>query len=565
MAGSRDRKVVELFGPDALSRRTLYAPSAMEERGTSTATADAAADDQQIQKVVTVGEFTLDRVTGELSSGDDVVVLQPSTLGVLAFLIDRAGQVVSSETLIAAVWPNRIIGDDAVHRRIADLRKQLGDDSRRPRYVETLPRRGYRLIAPVSVATPPGLRRRRRLLLTTAAICIVLPIIAFFGWQQQLKVDHQARLDRIAKLVEQGDGFNTFLEMQKVRAKKPDSTLRILTASVLQRGRLESDPAGAQVSIRPRSDDPWHHIGATPLKGDFPIGIYSIRLEKPGYAPRMILEANPGLSFNNIDERNHRLRLRTTEEVEPSTVLVQGGEFLTPFIMTRKRYELDDFLIDRFEVTNTEFRAFVEAGGYENGSFWTDYPTAVTEPPRLRFTDTTGATGPASWEFGTFPTGTGSLPVTGVSWYEAQAYARWSGRHLPTALDWGRAALSPVEWDHPIGSVVVESANLVEGHLLPVGASRSLSANGAVDLVGNAREWTSSVANNQSVVVGGSYASPREHYAFPQRIDPYDRSLINGFRTVTYLGERNAQLVTALESGTWFWYLVYEVHYGRLI
>jgi formylglycine-generating enzyme required for sulfatase activity len=301
------------------------------------------------------------------------------------------------------------------------------------------------------------------------------------------------------------------------------------------------------------------------LKGDFPIGIYSIRLEKPGYAPRMILEANPGLSFNNIDERNHRLRLRTTEEVEPSTVLVQGGEFLTPFIMTRKRYELDDFLIDRFEVTNTEFRAFVEAGGYENGSFWTDYPTAVTEPPRLRFTDTTGATGPASWEFGTFPTGTGSLPVTGVSWYEAQAYARWSGRHLPTALDWGRAALSPVEWDHPIGSVVVESANLVEGHLLPVGASRSLSANGAVDLVGNAREWTSSVANNQSVVVGGSYASPREHYAFPQRIDPYDRSLINGFRTVTYLGERNAQLVTALESGTWFWYLVYEVHYGRLI
>jgi hypothetical protein len=277
------------------------------------------------------------------------------------------------------------------------------------------------------------------------------------------------------------------------------------------------------------------------------MGIYSIRLEKPGYASRTILEANPGLSFNNTDEPGHRLRLLTTTEHDPSTVLVQGGEFLTPFIMTRKRYALDDFLIDRIEVTNAEFRAFVDAGGYENRTFWIDYPAAEADPPHIRFTDSTGATGPASWEFGSFPTGSELLPVTGVSWFEAQAYARWSGRYLPTAFDWGRAALSPVEWEYPIAPAIVESANIAGGSLLPVGDSGSLSANGAVDLVGNAREWTSSVAHDRRVVVGGSYASPRVQYAFPLRIDPHDRSLINGFRTVTYLGERNAQLVTDLE------------------
>jgi DNA-binding winged helix-turn-helix (wHTH) protein len=77
------------------------------------------------------------------------VPLQPQSMDVLVYLAQHAGKVVSSDELLDAVWPNRIVGDDAVHRRVAYLRKQLRDDARNPRYIQTVSKRGYRLVAEV--------------------------------------------------------------------------------------------------------------------------------------------------------------------------------------------------------------------------------------------------------------------------------------------------------------------------------------------------------------------------------------------------------------------------------
>jgi DNA-binding winged helix-turn-helix (wHTH) protein/dienelactone hydrolase len=519
----------------------------MEERSDQTAEVGAAARGALPREEVIIGDFTLDLATGELSGKDGVAVLQPSSLAVLKVLINRLGEVVSSDELIQTVWPNRIIGDDAIHRRIADLRKHFGDDARQPHYVETLPRRGYRLIASVSPTSLTPRRRppTRRAAAAATAVSLILAFGAYLYLDRQQDLEHQARLERIAALVQNGDAFGTFLELRKI--ERQDPMLRVLTAGVMETGRIETDPDGASISVRWRPGDPWHRVGSTPLEMAFPVGVYSIRLDKPGYTSRTILEANPGLAFNNIDEPTYRLKLLSDNKTDESTVLVQGGEFPTPFIMTRDRFDIDDFLIDRFEVTNADFKAFIDAGGYHEPNWWTDYPGARTDPPHLRFTDSTGDTGPASWEFGSYPTGAEFLPVTGVSWYEAQAYARWSGRHLPTALDWARAALSPVEWQHPIASVAIESANITSGHLLPVGESGSLTASGAADLIGNAREWTSSTTHDLGIVIGGSFDSPRVQYAFPLPTERLNRSPLNGFRLVTYLGERNARLTSALE------------------
>ncbi len=86
----------------------------------------------------------------QLSRGAQVVHLRPKVMDVLVFLADRAGKVVPKSELTDAVWAKEFLADTALTRAVFELREALGDDPRRPAYVETIPKRGYRLIAEVS-------------------------------------------------------------------------------------------------------------------------------------------------------------------------------------------------------------------------------------------------------------------------------------------------------------------------------------------------------------------------------------------------------------------------------
>src|SRR5262249_61404647 len=103
-----------------------------------------------------------------------------------------------------------------------------------------------------------------------------------------------------------------------------------------------------------------------------------------------------------------------------------------------------DYLIDRYEVTNSRYKAFVDAGGYRRRELW---PEFVKDGRRLtweegiaQLTDRTSRPGPSTWELSGFPPDEGELPVGGVSWYEAMAFAAFEGRTLPTVRHWTRAA-----------------------------------------------------------------------------------------------------------------------------
>ena len=100
-----------------------------------------------------VGEWSVDGPACELSRGSASLRLEPKVFEVLVCLARRAGQVVAREELLDAVWPGVVVGDDALTQAIIKLRKALGDDARQPTYIETISKRGYRLIAPV-FATP---------------------------------------------------------------------------------------------------------------------------------------------------------------------------------------------------------------------------------------------------------------------------------------------------------------------------------------------------------------------------------------------------------------------------
>jgi DNA-binding winged helix-turn-helix (wHTH) protein len=82
--------------------------------------------------------------------GDDVLEVEPRVMAVLEELAREPGRVVTRDDLHRTVWSDVIVTDDALTRCIRELRRILGDDARAPKYIETISKRGYRLIAPVT-------------------------------------------------------------------------------------------------------------------------------------------------------------------------------------------------------------------------------------------------------------------------------------------------------------------------------------------------------------------------------------------------------------------------------
>ncbi len=123
--------------------------------------AQSVSPDERVRPRAQIGEWSADRESNELSRGSQTVRIEPKAMDVLMLLADRVDRVVSREELFAAVWPGVVVGDEALTQTINKLRRALGDNSRSPSYIETIAKRGYRLIAPVrrseaQGAPPPG-------------------------------------------------------------------------------------------------------------------------------------------------------------------------------------------------------------------------------------------------------------------------------------------------------------------------------------------------------------------------------------------------------------------------
>lgn len=94
-----------------------------------------------------IGDWVLDTALNELRRGETAVRLEPRAIEVLAFLVQHHGEVVSRDALLSALWPGSVVGDDSLTQAVIKLRRALQDDAQAPRYIETIPKRGYRLIA----------------------------------------------------------------------------------------------------------------------------------------------------------------------------------------------------------------------------------------------------------------------------------------------------------------------------------------------------------------------------------------------------------------------------------
>lgn len=101
-----------------------------------------------------LGEWIVHPREGSVVSAGGNTRLEPRVMSLLQVLAAHGTALVPRDTLLARVWPDRVVGDDALARSLLKLRRALGDDARSPRYVETVPRRGYRLLQPPQPIAP---------------------------------------------------------------------------------------------------------------------------------------------------------------------------------------------------------------------------------------------------------------------------------------------------------------------------------------------------------------------------------------------------------------------------
>src|ERR1700726_1298365 len=109
---------------------------------------------------VRLGEFELDLQTGELRSNGKKTYLQEKPFQILALLLERPGQLVSRDELTKKLWPTGtfVDFDQSLNKAVNRLREALGDSAEQPRFIETLPRKGYRFVAAVGNGTGIDIR-----------------------------------------------------------------------------------------------------------------------------------------------------------------------------------------------------------------------------------------------------------------------------------------------------------------------------------------------------------------------------------------------------------------------
>jgi len=193
------------------------------------------------------------------------------------------------------------------------------------------------------------------------------------------------------------------------------------------------------------------------------------------------------------------LGAREPEPAPAGMVLVPAGSFLMGTDAGEEptnespahKVTLKAFWIDRYEVTNKRFAAFVEAKGYESAELWSEAGRAWLAKSDRKL--------PIDWEKREKELGAafGKHPVVGVSWFEADAFARFAKMRLPTEPEWERAARGTDGRKYPWGNAFERGYPEEEREdargTVPIGTnSNDRSAAGVFDLGGNVSEWTAS-------------------------------------------------------------------------
>jgi len=243
------------------------------------------------------------------------------------------------------------------------------------------------------------------------------------------------------------------------------------------------------------------------------------------------------------------VELPKDSNVPPGMVFVKGGDFdlQIPGLDHLPPVHIPDYFMDKYEVTNRQFKQFVDAGGYGKQEFWKapfllSGRTLSWKEAMERFRDKTGRLGPATWMLGDYPEGQADYPVSGVSWYEAAAYAEFVGKSLPTIYHWNHAAGT---WGI---AYIAPLSNFAGQGPLKVGTTSGMGPFGTYDMAGNVKEWCWNEKQGKRYILGGAWNEPTYMFTDQDTQDPFRRMPTYGFRLAKYTVEPPSQAMGAVSE-----------------
>ncbi|HEX4950995.1 MAG TPA: protein kinase [Blastocatellia bacterium] len=461
----------------------------------------------------------------------------PSSSAVIAAILEQSLPLLNEAVVLPdelqrilqkALHKNRAERYQTAHELLSEL-KALRDDLE---FTARLESTGKKLRRKPKTAKS-SLRWTKRVGIIAVAILLAITVIVW-GFRRQANLRWaRGQIAQLEQLAHERKYFEAYDLAAQIKQYLPeDATIAKLRPTIADQLSVTSDPAGARVSITRFGSDKAEVIGTTPLsKHAFARGEYILRLEKEGFAPfERTINSTLTLAGNMFvppdDPSDFKIKLIAADQMPDRMAFVPGGKYkLTSRTKpTDQTVELEDFFIDKYEVTNREYKEFISAGSYFNQQFWKQLPNleAFKEIGK-EFKDRTGLPGPRSWSNQTFPEGKAEHPVTDITWYEAAAYAAFRGKQLPTIFQWEKAARNGLlsytsDYAMPWGGVeysgnVVGHANFSSNgttavHSFPFG----MSPFGCFNMAGNVSEWCLNELTDGFTVAGGSWRD--QYYLF---------------------------------------------------
>ncbi len=424
------------------------------------------------------------------------------------------------------------------------FRQRLG---RTPRDARTIPAAAP--VAPPHAAdngaasAPARSPKTSSLVAMTVAALLVIGIGSFVAWRISNVRWAKARVPTVSALADAGRDAEAYDLASAIEKYLPgDPTIARLISSISDTISVTTEPAGAAVYLKRFTTDTRSPAAARRLVGTAPLnqvrvarGEYVLSIEKDGYAPveRTVSGVAVRTGTLTITPPPIRIdqRLRPAPDVPAQMVFVPAGDYrlVSWSRPTDQRVHLDDYFIDKYEVSNREFQEFVKGGGYVRREFWKHafVKNAQTVPwdEAIRIlVDHTGLPGPRSWSNQAFPDGKADYPVTDITWYEAEAYAAFREKQLPTVFQWEKAArngftpaagVAAMPWGvfYP-GDPLTGRANFGLGAWTTTSGEFGMSAFGAYNMAGNVAEWTLNDSSDGFLATGGAWGDPT--YSFGQ-------------------------------------------------
>jgi serine/threonine protein kinase/dienelactone hydrolase len=387
----------------------------------------------------------------------------------------------------------------------------------------------------------------RIVVITLAALVLALGAIWLVKRSRDTRWARTVALPEISRLYDAGKLNDAYALAAKIENLIPDDpSLARVWPQISYRISIETTPPGADVyrSVYGDANAAWQFVGRTPVKEvRAPQGYYVWKIEKAGFGT--VLRTTLGLFglwVPSSPGRSNQTAIVALDEagkiprgmVKVSTPKNYAKELIIPGYEALPEIDLKDFWIDQYEVTNRQFKAFVDQGGYQKREYWKqelrrDGKALNWEQAMNLFRDSAGRAGPKDWIQGEYPKGQDDYPVTGVSWYEAAAYAEFAGKSLPTIYHWSRAA-------GPMSSpFIVPVSNFSGSGVLTVGSRPGLSPWGSYDMAGNVKEWVWNEADpGKRYVLGGAWDEPNYMFVDPDAQSAFLRTSNIGFRCVKF-------------------------------